>query len=276
MVRIRDDLLKGGLVINLTASGDSMNNALKAAEKFCSFGGARKANPECQKKEPFFSLLQNKKESAEGFTSQEARAVPEVYASPSLQIGFAAVSLPAAPYGSLEQAAELAFSLDLSTGAIRESIRMMGGAYGAYAYPNNLEGVFSFATYRDPDPLRSLGAFPAILKKRGGSKIDEDSLEKVIIGAYAKETRPRTPAENGFFEFVRRLYGITDDHRLTRLKHIAALSAEDTGVTACRLAEAANSLAAEKTHGAPVIIAGIKTAEKAAKKLGVELKELPV
>jgi len=50
-----------------------------------------------------------------------------------------------------------------------------------------------------------------------------------------------------------------------------ALSAEDTGKVATRLAAAA-----ERGHNYPVIIAGTKAAEKAAKKLGVGVKVLPV
>jgi Zn-dependent M16 (insulinase) family peptidase len=263
MIHIRDSLVKGGVFINLTADGgaNGVSAAVKAAEKFAFMGGPRDAKSECRKKESFFSLLQKKEEGA------------EVYASDSLQVGFAAMSLPCAPYGSPEQAAELVFSHELSYGALWEQIRMMGGAYGAHAYPDNLEGVFSFSTYRDPDPLRSLEAIPAILKKRGKTKIDQDSLEKVIIGTYSKEIRPRAPSEKGFSEFLRRLYGINHNHRLTRLKQIISLTAKDTGNVAERLAVASS---AKTERCSPVIIAGKSIAEKAAKKLGVEPKELPV
>jgi len=272
MVRIRDSLLKGGLLVHITSN--SPGKALKAAKKFGSLGGARTANPECRKKEAFFSLLQDnqiKDNLVKDKQLQNKNESAEVYASPSLQVGFAAMSLPAAALGSPEQAAELVFSHELSTGALWESIRMQGGAYGAHADISDLERLFSFSTYRDPDPLRSLGSFPAILKKRGATKIDEDSLEKVIIGTFAKLAQPRPPAAKGLTEFIRRLCGVTEEHRLSRLKHIVALTAEDSGKAATRLAAAAE-------HGQtyPVIIAGTKTAEKAAKKLGVEPKLLPV
>ena len=50
-------------------------------------------------------------------------------------------------------------------GALWENIRMKGGAYGAFATPDSLEGTFSFSTYRDPSPLRSLEAFSSIIKE---------------------------------------------------------------------------------------------------------------
>ncbi|MDR0598625.1 MAG: insulinase family protein [Treponema sp.] len=271
LISIRNALLKAGVFVNLSASEEALPGALKAAEMFAPFGYPRRANPRCLETERFFSLSSWDARAGE----QPERA--EVYGSPSLQVGFAALSLPAAPYGSPGQAAELVFAHELSYGPLWESIRMMGGAYGAFARPDNLEGVFSLSTYRDPDPLRSLSAIPAILKNRGALTIDGDSLEKMIIGVYARETRPRTPAEKGFSGFLRSLYGITQDHRLSRLRGIIGLTAEESGAAARRLAEASEAAAAGNAAGTcPVVIAGMEQARKAAKKLGVNLKELPL
>jgi Zn-dependent M16 (insulinase) family peptidase len=259
MTGLRDTLAKGGVFCNITASEEAVKGALKAAETMNSFGSPANANPLCGKKESFFALMENKK--------------AEVFASPSLQIGFAAMSLPASPYCTREQAAELAFSHELSTGELWESIRMMRGAYGAFAHPDNLEGVFSFSTYRDPEPVRSLELFPEILKKRSEESIDADSLDKVIIGAYARITRPQSPIEKGFAEFLRRLYGINDDHRVANLKHLIALAEEDTNAVARRLCAAAKN---GEAASCPVIIAGKKAAESAAKKFNTDIQELPI
>ncbi|MDR2552304.1 MAG: hypothetical protein LBD31_03945 [Treponema sp.] len=277
MIRLREGLLRGGLVINVTAGENVLEGAVRAVEGFAPLGAPGPANPACVGAERFVSLL-----GRDGSSGDRA----EVYASPSLQVGFAAMSLPAAPYGSPEQAAELVLAHELSTGALWESIRMMGGAYGAFAHPDNLEGVFSFSTYRDPDPLRSLAAFPEILVKRGSASVDGDTLEKTIIGAFARETRPQTPAGRGFSEFLRRLYGIRDSSRLAKLKYITALQDKDTRAAAGRLAAAAQAPGTGGIRGAdaparpegafPVIIAGKAAAAGAAKKLGVEVRELPV
>jgi Zn-dependent M16 (insulinase) family peptidase len=263
LVSIRDALAsRSGLIVNLTAQAEALPNALKAAASFGRFGPPRPANPRCRETAPFLTLA----------GGGENRF--EVWASPSIQIGFAAMSLPASPYGSREQAAELVLSHELSTGALWESIRMKGGAYGAFARPDNLEGVFSLATYRDPDPLRSLKIFPEILLNRGKRTIDEDSLEKSIIGSFARETVPRTPSDNGLTDFLRYLYGITSEHRFTRLKAIVALAAGETAAAAGRLGGAA--LDAGGFTGRQVIIAGTGAAEKAAAALGVEVRRLPV
>ena len=266
MEGIRDALVNGGLFLNLTGSSETINDALKAAKNAGGFGGPKAANPLCRQKETFLGLA-----GYGGNTKMSRQA--EVFSSASLQVGFAAMSLPAASYCSPEQAAEQVFSHELSTGALWESIRMMGGAYGAFAHPDNLEGVFSFSTYRDPDPVRSLESFPVILKKRSSLGIGPESLEKTIIGVYARITRPQSPLEKGFSEFLRHLYGINNDHRISNIKHIAELTAEKTNAASQRLADAAKS---QENCGPKVIIAGKKTAENAAKKLGVEVQELPL
>jgi len=160
-----------------------------------------------------------------------------------------------------------------------------GGAYGAFAMPDHLDGVFSFSTYRDPDPLRSLRAFSSIIgetPRRGDvsynrdigchkdSCYHKDSLEKAVIGTYSRETRPRSPAEKGLADFLRFLCGIEDWHRSRRIKGIIAVSGE-------QIEAAKGLLAGQAGHTYhPVIIAGKTEAEKAAARLGVEVRTLPV
>jgi len=145
---------------------------------------------------------------------------------------------------------------------------MKGGAYGAFVNSDSLENSVSFATYRDPNPLRSLDVISAILKNGSHGGCDEDYLVKSIIGCYAKETHPRTSAENGLVDFYRFLYGVEDSHRQRKLERLVSVLTSD-------IAAAFGSLGSRKTFG-PVIIAGVKKAEEAAKALGTEVQTLPV
>jgi Zn-dependent M16 (insulinase) family peptidase len=156
----------------------------------------------------------------------------------------------------------------LSTGALWEDIRMKGGAYGAFAVSDSLENCVSTATYRDPNPLRSLDIISAILKNGANGDCGEDSLVKSIIGCYAKETRPRTSAENGLVDFYRFLYGIEDGYRRRKMERLVSTSTED-------IAAAFSALGSREATGS-VIIAGTKAAEQAAKALGTEVQLLPV
>jgi Zn-dependent M16 (insulinase) family peptidase len=283
MISLRDTLAsRAGVFINISASGnpaglpgEALPGALKAVERAQRFGPPRPVNPPCRDKNAFLALIENAGTSS---NSAGGSAYPaEVYASPSLQVGFAALSLPSSVYGTPEQAAELVLSHELSTGALWESIRMIGGAYGAFASSDSLEGVFSLATYRDPEPLRSLSVFPEILKKREAAGIGEDSLEKAIIGTFSRELRPRTPAEKGFSDMLRFLYGIHESQRRQRMEALIRVQAAETSKIAERLArDALAGDAGRRPQGPRVIITGTKAAERAAKELGAELITLPV
>jgi Zn-dependent M16 (insulinase) family peptidase len=211
---------------------------------------------------PFFAQLKN------GANTPKA----EVLSSSSLQVGFAAVTLPGTFLNTPRPGIEPVLAHQLSTGALWEEIRMKGGAYGAFAHPDLAEGVFSLSTYRDPSPLRSLEAFPPILEAAANDAPDEEALTKAVIGSFAKETRPRTGAEKGLSDFFRFLYGIEDGHRANKLQSMVSITAEELCAAAKRLAAAA----AEQGRGIPTIITGTAEAEKAAAKLGVEIRKLPV
>jgi len=249
ILQIREKINNAGLIVNITGSSNK-KTCSEIATRFARFGAPV----------PRLSVAHN-----------DPLPSLEVFASQSLQVGFAALSLNAAPYDTVEQMAESVLTHQLSTGALWEDIRMKGGAYGAFINSDSLESCVSFATYRDPNPLRSLEVISAILKNNGdASKYcdEEDNLVKSIIGSYSKETKPRTSAENGISDFVRFLYGIEDNYRKKRLERLINLSTSD-------ITNAFNSLSSKLQSG-PVIIGGMKIAEQAAAALGTDVKLLPV
>jgi Zn-dependent M16 (insulinase) family peptidase len=97
---------------------------------------------------------------------------------------------------------------------------------------------------------------------------DAETLEKAVVGTYAREIRPRTPAERGGSDFIRFLYGVDDEMRLRKLSWLREVQEEE-------IAEVLRGLASQVGES-PVIIAGPAIAEKAAAELGVDVKTLPV
>jgi len=155
-----------------------------------------------------------------------------------------------------------------------ENIRMKGGAYGAHASSDGLERCFSLSSYRDPAPLRSLDTFCSILKDSAAHADDfskGDSLEKMIIGCYAKETHPRTPSEKSVNDFIRFLSRIDDGCRRRRLERLINIQENDISAALKGLASQLDSQKPSR-----VVIAGTNSAEQAAKALGVEVQILPV
>jgi Zn-dependent M16 (insulinase) family peptidase len=273
-------------VVNLIASSEALPAALSLASKeLKGFGAPKPRLPASLGAAPFLALREQAASNAPASGSSPYTSI-EVFASPSLQVGFAALALPGASYTRREHAAELVLSHHLSTGALWEDIRMKGGAYGAFAYPDGIEERFYCSTYRDPNPLRSAGAFAAILQKQAETPIDEETLEKAIIGTYAKETRPRTAPEKGAADFSRFLYGVDDRKREQKLRALVDGTGPELAAAARRLAQAAagkaespDGMAQEGAHAdeaAICIIAGPAAAKEAAAHLGTTVKELPV
>ncbi|MHC6203571.1 insulinase family protein [Breznakiellaceae bacterium SP9] len=254
---IRDTLVqRAGMIANICGSAAALTHTAKSlASAFKTFTPPKPRNPETM----YLNSFLPSQDSLKG----------EVLSSASLQVGFAAQTLASSPYGSPEQAAELVLAHQLSTGALWESIRMKGGAYGAFAHVDNIEGAFSFATYRDPKPLRSLEAFDTLFKHPEKLQPDEETLVKAIIGVYAREITPRTSADKSFSDFLRFLYGIEDKHRAQRLERLVALQDSD-------IERVLTGLAKQTANRHPVILAGRSIAEKAAKELELDIQELPV
>ncbi|MDR1429626.1 MAG: insulinase family protein [Spirochaetaceae bacterium] len=259
---IQDELKKnGGLLVNITGSESAAERCMKALEKnFPRLGPPRPRRAESGPAENFHTVT--------GGTPGSAGGGASVFSSPSLQVGFAALALEGTAYASREQSAELILSHLLSTGALWEDIRMRGGAYGAFATPDRMEQVFIMASYRDPNPPRSLEAFSSILKKTAETPIDPDELEKTVIGAYSKETRPRTSAEKGGSDFLRWLYGIENRFLESKLRDFTTISGKE-------IQEAAGRLASVIDRGKTAVLSGRDSAEKTAAKLGVKAEELP-
>ncbi|MDR2738331.1 MAG: insulinase family protein [Treponema sp.] len=267
--RIRDILVnRGGLLVNITGNAAAVAKMRKGiAERFSGFGAPRPRNIHSAGEAPFFAMVKDDTNRAD--CNEVSRA--EVLSSPNLQVGFAAMTLNGASLQTREAGTEAVLAHWLSTGILWEDIRMKGGAYGAFANSDGVEETFSFSTYRDPGPLRSLETFPAILKGAVQAAPDEETLTKAVIGSFSKETRPRTAAEKGLAGCLRFLYGIEDRRRKAKLESIVSITAAELAAAAERLAASA-----ETGRGIPTVIAGPGEAEKAAAKLGVEIRTLPV
>lgn len=253
---LRDRIVQtAGAYANITASSEAAEHCLKAvSRKFGSLGA-----PKSRSVDTYNAFI----------PEFAASASDQVFSSASMQIGFASLALPAAPYASREQAAELVLAHYLSTGILWEDIRMRGGAYGAFAHPDGLEPVFVLATYRDPKPRRSLEALLEALRSCASTPIDKTELDKAIIGSYSKETRPRTPSQNGTADFLRFLTGIDDKMRSDKLKFLVDIQADELQTTAQRLLSGQKAIAR-------VAIGGKTQANEAAQFLNTSVTDLPV
>ena len=134
------------------------------------------------------------------------------------QVGFAAATCEGKGYDQASYVYEGILSHWITNNALWEQIRTVGGAYGAFAWPDTSERAFSFATYRDPKPLRSLQVFRQVLEQASQDCMDEADLERVITGCYSKEVQPKSPSGRGSVAFLRYLYGYSKEIKQKKLE----------------------------------------------------------
>ena len=105
---------------------------------------------------------------------------------------------------------------------LHREIREKGGAYGGFSLYSPETGIFSFASYRDPRILGTLGAFekaPSLLM--AGDFSDRD-INEALLQVCAEIDKPDPPGTAARKAFSRALVGLTDD---VRQRYKAALLA---------------------------------------------------
>jgi len=172
-------------------------------------------------------------------------------------VSFIAQAFRSSYIESKDYGPELLLSQILRTDYLWENVRMKGGAYGASASSNGMEGIFSFSSYRDPNIEKTILAFKGGLKFLIKEGITQDSLEKAIITIVGKDVRPQSPGEKSIIGFIRKLYNITDNMRKSRRKSIMETTASSVRLAAERLLEG-------MSESSIVVMAGKKELEASA------------
>lgn len=220
---IRNELLSSGMIVNVTGTDSIVSSVMNTLSPLTAPFTAPKKLQDSTHESALYALI-----SGESASSAELITA-------SLQVGFAAAVLPSPSYGTEEQPTDTVFAHWLASGLLWEKIRTTGGAYGAFSYPDPLENIFVFATYRDPSPVKSLEVFKESLEIACQTTIDPEILEKTITGCYSREVQPRSPSDKGFTAFIRLLNGITDESRHKKIERILSVTPLDMQKTAFRL-----------------------------------------
>lgn len=187
-------------------------------------------------------------------------------------VTYSASVIPASSFDKPEHAHEVLLAHLLKTDYLWEQVRMRGGAYGVVAAANGGEGLFTFASYRDPHIIETLDAYRAGLERFSKVDAERSDIEKAIIGVVGKDIRPMAPGEKGIVGLRRNLYNISNEMRQRKRDEII-------GTSPANISEAARRLSKAFENSVSVTMAGKEAVQEAAvqrDEIGRNIVELPL
>ena len=99
------------------------------------------------------------------------------------QVNYVGKGCNVAEHGFVFTGAAQAVNKLIRTGYLWEKVRVQGGAYGAFCLMDRIAGSLSFVSYRDPNVEATIKAFDDTAEYLENITINNDELEKSIIGA---------------------------------------------------------------------------------------------
>jgi presequence protease len=133
--------------------------------------------------------------------------------STSSAVSFVALAFQTVRLEHADAAALAVISKILRSMYLHREIREKGGAYGGFASYNPEDGMFSFASYRDPHIVSTLNAFEnAAAFVRSGNYRDED-VNEAILQVCSEIDKPDPPGPAAKKAFYRKVISLSDEMR---------------------------------------------------------------
>jgi presequence protease len=111
-----------------------------------------------------------------------------------------------------------------------EKIRVQGGAYGGFSAFDDVSGVFTFLSYRDPNIASTIENYDkagTFLKGLDSSRLSDNELTKAIIGAVGDLDAYQLPDAKGYTSMMRHLTQRTDAMRQKLRDEVLSTNGED-------------------------------------------------
>ncbi len=115
----------------------------------------------------------------------------------------------------------------LRTMYLWDRVRVQGGAYGAHNSFSRRTGVYTYASYRDPNLLKTLQNYDDAGAYLRSLDLDQNELEKTIIGAIGDMDTYRLPDAKGWVSMDRYLAGDTEAELQQIREEILGTTARD-------------------------------------------------
>jgi presequence protease len=133
---------------------------------------------------------------------------------------------------------------------LHREIREKGGAYGGFAVYNPEDGVFSLASYRDPQLAATLDVFERSGEFLRAGGFEDSDVKEAILQVCAEIDKPDPPGPAARKAFYRRIVNLSDEMRLRFKQRLIGLRRTEVRAAAERY------FAGALTHASVAVIAG--------------------
>jgi len=165
--------------------------------------------------------------NGDGFSNPEIKLEAETIRegwSTSSAVSFVALSFETVRMEHEDSAALSVVSKILRSMYLHREIREKGGAYGGFALYSPEDGLFSFASYRDPHIVSTLNAFDnAAAFIRSGNFSDED-VNEAVLQVCSEIDKPDPPGPAARKAFYRKIISLSDEMRTRYKTELLALN----------------------------------------------------
>lgn len=164
---------------------------------------------------------------AEPLSPAVEEAIPYEGWSTSSAVSFVALSFETVRMSHPDAPALMLISKMSRSLYLHREIREKGGAYGGMSVYTPEDGVFSFASYRDPHIVSTLNAYTDAMAFMASGHYTAEDIKEGILQACADIDRPDPPGPAAKKAFHRKIVLLSDELR-RRFKHdLLALTRED-------------------------------------------------
>jgi Zn-dependent M16 (insulinase) family peptidase len=157
----------------------------------------------------------------------------EAFVIPS-QVNYVCLGGPLVAPGGTVKGSDSVVTRFLGNGFLWDQVRVVGGAYGAFASFSEASGRFTYLSYRDPSVLSTIDVFdkaPSAL----AVPVSEADLLQTVIGAVGDLDAPLSPDQKGFAAMIQLLCGETAADRQQWREEVLSTSPTDFSVFGSKL-----------------------------------------
>ena len=115
---------------------------------------------------------------------------------------------------------------------LHREIREKGGAYGGFSLYNPEDGLFCFASYRDPHILATLNVFNAAADFICSDHYRQEDVDEAILQVCSEIDKPDPPGPSARKAFYRRIIHLTDEARQNYKTRLLGLTRDQVRHTA--------------------------------------------